>query len=181
MQAAQAVALQRRGDVGVIRIDNPPVNAISAQVVAGLEECISFFEGDVTLRALVVMCAGRTFVAGGDISSFDLPGFSAAPYNQVLARLESQKRPVVAAMHGTVLGGGFELALACHWRIATTGTQFRISGSEAGFTARFVRHPAPAATGRLGDGHRPNRQRPRRPRTGCIDRWHHRRSRHRSP
>lgn len=124
MQAAQAVTLQRRGDVGVIRIDNPPVNAISAQVVAGLEECISYFEGDVTLRALVVMCAGRTFVAGGDISSFDLPGFSAAPYNRVLARLESQQRPVVAAMHGTALGGGFELALACHWRIATTGTQF---------------------------------------------------------
>ena len=122
--ATQLVTLERDGDVALLRIDHPPVNAISPEVVAGLAAALDGLEEDRTVKALVISCAGRTFVAGGDIGSFDQPGFSAAPYNRVLARIEALDRPVVAALHGTVLGGGLELALACHWRVAQPRTQF---------------------------------------------------------
>jgi 3-hydroxyacyl-CoA dehydrogenase len=120
----ETVSLLREGDIAVLRIDHPPVNAISPAVVVSLSAAIDRFEQDRGARALVVCCAGRTFVAGGDIASFDDPGFSAAPYNRVLARIEALDRPVVAAMHGTILGGGLELALACHWRIVQPAAQF---------------------------------------------------------
>ena len=116
------VVLERRDAIGVLRINNPPVNAISGAVVAGLRQAFDQFEADPSLAALVVHCDGRTFVAGGDIASFDDPDFSAAPYNALLARLEHSARPVVATLHGTALGGGLELALACHYRVAAPGT-----------------------------------------------------------
>ncbi len=114
----QLVRLERRGDVAVLSIANPPVNAIGPGVVAGLASAIESFESDRSYRALLVHCEGGTFVAGGDISSFDDPSFSAAPFNGTLARIEALDRPVVASLHGSVLGGGLELALACHWRVA---------------------------------------------------------------
>ena len=124
MSAAQPVSLARRGDIALLRIDHPPVNALSPAVIEGLAGALDAFEQDRSARALVLACAGRTFVAGGDIASFDDPAFSAAPFNRILARLEAQERPVVAALHGTVLGGGLELALACHWRVVAAGAQF---------------------------------------------------------
>lgn len=124
MSGHDVVTLQRSGNIALLRISNPPVNAISPAVTAGLERALQEFERDDKSRALVITCSGRTFVAGGDIGSFDDPEFSARPFNALLARLEAQERPVVAALHGAVLGGGLELALACHWRVAAQSTQF---------------------------------------------------------
>ena len=117
------VSLTNEGGIGLLLIDNPPVNALSADVVAGLAQAVSQFEADASLKALVIACRGRTFVAGGDIRSFDDPAFDASPYNGTLARLEAADRPIIATLHGTVLGGGLELAIACHWRIAQQGTR----------------------------------------------------------
>jgi len=116
--------LERYGDLAVAVIDSQPVNAISQDVIVDLDRVIASFEADRSLRALIVRADGRTFVAGGDIAAFDEPGFSTDPFNRILARIEALERPVVAALHGTVLGGGLELALACHWRVAAEGSQF---------------------------------------------------------
>ncbi len=115
--------LVRDGEIAVLRIDNPPVNALSSETVGAMVRAFDAFEADASLSGLVIACAGRTFVSGGDISVFADAAFSAAPFNGLLARIEACPRPVVAALFGTVLGGGLELALACHFRVAAPGTR----------------------------------------------------------
>ncbi|MEI7784646.1 MAG: 3-hydroxyacyl-CoA dehydrogenase NAD-binding domain-containing protein [Betaproteobacteria bacterium] len=117
------VSYTRAGPLALLRIANPPVNALSQAVIEGLSQAVQAFADDADAQALVIACAGRTFVAGGDITAFDAPDFSARPFNTLLARLEALDRPVVAALHGTALGGGMELALAAHYRIAHSTTQ----------------------------------------------------------
>ncbi len=117
------VTLQRHGRIGVLRINNPPVNALNNDVITGIGQVLDEFEADRSLQALMVHCDGRTFVAGADITIFDLPDFSSAPFNRTLARIEMADRPVVALLHGTALGGGLELALACHYRVAVPNTR----------------------------------------------------------
>ena len=111
------VSLQKEGSVSVITIDNPPVNALSNAVRAGIVECIDAAAADATTHAILLICAGRTFIAGADIREFNSPPDE--PYlGDVVARIESQSKPVVAAIHGTALGGGLEVAMACHYRLA---------------------------------------------------------------
>lgn len=113
-----AVTWTRDGDVAVILIDNPPVNAASHTVRQGLAEALAAANQDTQVRAIVMACAGRTFVAGADVKEFGAP--PKPPFlTDVTAAIEASEKPVAAALHGTALGGGFELALAAHARVAS--------------------------------------------------------------
>jgi 3-hydroxyacyl-CoA dehydrogenase len=105
------------GDVAVVTIDNPPVNALKHEVRAGLTEAFRRIRTDDRIRSVVLACAGRTFVAGADITEFGKPP-KPPSLREVLPEIEGLGKPVVAAIHGTALGGGLELALACHYRVA---------------------------------------------------------------
>ncbi len=118
----QLVTLVRHGNVGLVTIDNPPVNALSHAVRVALLEVLTAAARDAEIAALVVACAGRTFVAGADIKEFGRPPL-APDLPDVVEFLDTFEKPVVAALHGTALGGGLELSLACHYRVAAPGTK----------------------------------------------------------
>ncbi|SHM50656.1 3-hydroxyacyl-CoA dehydrogenase [Paracoccus solventivorans] len=145
----------REGTLAVLEIDNPPVNALSGLVISGLIEGFDKFERDEDAAALVLRCRGRTFVAGGDIAMFDDPAFSPAPFNDLLNRISASPRRVVAELFGTVLGGGLELALACHFRIACENTRFALPEIRLGLipgshgTQRLPRLVGLAEAGRM--------------------------------
>ncbi len=114
---SEPVRYERQGDIAVITIDSPPVNAIDRHIRKGLKEAAAQAASDDS-KAVVVHCAGRTFAAGADINEFDT-GIAPPPYHEVMNAIEDLAKPVVATLHGTALGGGFELAMACHYRVAT--------------------------------------------------------------
>lgn len=114
---SEVVKLERHDEIGIVTVDSPPVNALSAAVRGGILECIKAAVADPTIKGIVLTCAGRTFIAGADITEFGKPP-KPPGLNEVLAEIENSPKPVVAAIHGTALGGGLEVALACHYRVA---------------------------------------------------------------
>ncbi|MAT04075.1 MAG: 3-hydroxyacyl-CoA dehydrogenase [Acidimicrobiaceae bacterium] len=121
-QLSESVTLDREGDVAVITVDNPPVNALSWHVRQGLSDGFAqAVEGGAA--AIVLICAGRTFIAGADISEF-----SQAPKGPSLldtqSAMENAPVPVIAAIHGTALGGGLEVALCAHYRVGLASAKF---------------------------------------------------------
>ncbi len=120
MTDGTVVSVTHEGDIAWVEIDNPPVNATSTAVRAGLAAAVQQVQ---SARVAILTCAGGTFVAGGDMTEFDrAPEEPHLP--DVVKMIEDSETPFVAAMHGNVLGGGFEIAMGCAWRIAAPGTKF---------------------------------------------------------
>ncbi|MGH8198037.1 MAG: 3-hydroxyacyl-CoA dehydrogenase NAD-binding domain-containing protein [Steroidobacteraceae bacterium] len=115
--------VERDGDVAVFTFDNPPVNALSHPVRVALLAAIEALEADASVRAIVLLGAGRNFIAGADVREFDRPPLEPL-LPGLLSRLEACGKPVVAALHGATLGGGAETALASHYRCAAGDLQF---------------------------------------------------------
>ena len=110
------VSYTLEGTIGVIRVNNPPVNALSHGVRSGMADALSIAAED-TSEAVVILCEGRTFIAGADITEFGKP--PKPPFlPDLLAQLDNHPKLTVAAIHGTALGGGFETALSCNYRVA---------------------------------------------------------------
>jgi 3-hydroxyacyl-CoA dehydrogenase len=119
----EAVSLEKQNEIGMLWIDNPPVNALGYPVRKGMAEGIEMAEKDDEICAIVVICKGRTFCAGADIREFGKP--PKEPHlPDVLNRFDQCKKPIIAAIHGTAFGGGLETALSSHFRVAVPTAQF---------------------------------------------------------
>ncbi|MGY8638568.1 3-hydroxyacyl-CoA dehydrogenase NAD-binding domain-containing protein [Bradyrhizobium sp. 14AA] len=148
------VSLKSHDAVGIVTIDSPPVNALSAAVRGGILACVQQAISDPSIQAIVLTCAGRTFIAGADITEFGKPPKKPA-LDEVLTAIESSPKPVIAAIHGTALGGGLEVALACHFRVADKSSKLGLPEVKlgllpgAGGTQRLPRAVGPELAARM--------------------------------
>jgi len=136
------IRTERHDNVLVIISDNPPVNALGQAVRAGLTDGIAEALADDSVEAVVIRCDGRTFFAGADITEFGKPP-QGPSLPEALDKLEASDKPVVAAIHGTALGGGCEVALACHYRVAVPSAKLGLPEVKLGLI------PGAAGTQRL--------------------------------
>ncbi|MEP2703845.1 MAG: 3-hydroxyacyl-CoA dehydrogenase NAD-binding domain-containing protein [Roseibium sp.] len=121
-EATAVVSVERLGDIALIALNNPPVNAASHAVREGLWNAVEELQKDTAIKAIGLYALGRTFIAGADIREFGKPPQD--PWLPDLCNhLEASKTPIVCILHGTTLGGGLEVALSCHARIAVPGTK----------------------------------------------------------
>ena len=118
METINEVTTLERGEIAIITLNSPPVNALSANVRNGLAAGFKAADEDPSTKAIVLICDGRTFIAGADITEFGKPGVQSASLQDVQSAMEDCKKPVIAAIHGTALGGGLEVALCAHYRVA---------------------------------------------------------------
>ncbi len=123
--ASQCVRVERDEEVALVVAHNPPVNTITADVRQGLKSALDAVRTDASVRAVVLLCDGSTFFSGADLGEFDGPPRE-VEYRLLFNGYEALDVPLVAAMHGTVMGGGLEIALASHYRIAARGARFAL-------------------------------------------------------
>ncbi|OBX18271.1 3-hydroxyacyl-CoA dehydrogenase [Erythrobacter sp. QSSC1-22B] len=136
------ISTSKQGDVLVVTSDNPPVNALGHAVRSGLQDAIAQGAADDEIKAIVIRCDGRTFFAGADITEFGKPP-QGPSLPAVCDAIEASDKPVVAAIHGTALGGGCEIALACHYRVAVPSAKLGLPEVKLGLI------PGAAGTQRL--------------------------------
>ncbi|MBU1252874.1 MAG: enoyl-CoA hydratase/isomerase family protein [Alphaproteobacteria bacterium] len=136
------ISTSRQGDILVVTSDNPPVNALGQAVREGLKAAIEQAAADDAIKAIVIRCEGRTFFAGADITEFGKPP-QGPSLPEVCDAIEASDKPVVAAIHGTALGGGCEIALACHYRVAVPSAKLGLPEVKLGLI------PGAAGTQRL--------------------------------
>ncbi len=118
---------ETRGDVAVISLDNPPVNGLGYDTRVGIADGLDKALADATVKAIVITGAGKAFSGGADIREFGSPKSIAEPnLLSLIAALEASSKPIVAAVHSVAMGGGLELALGCHWRVAAPGAQIAL-------------------------------------------------------
>ena len=118
------VTYQVRGASAVITLDNPPMNGLGYEVRKGITEGLERALADPAVRSIVITGAGKAFSSGADIKEFGTPKALAEPnLLSVILALEASDKPIVAAVHSIVMGGGLELALGCHYRVASPGAQ----------------------------------------------------------
>ena len=119
---SQLTRYERAGEVVIITLDNPPVNALSTALIKSCRETLARFAADESARAAVLLGAGKLFVAGADISEFERP-ITPPWLPELVEQVEASERLIVAALHGVALGGGLELAMGCHYRCAVPDTK----------------------------------------------------------
>jgi 3-hydroxyacyl-CoA dehydrogenase len=130
----EVVDLSVEDGVAVVTLNSPPVNALSAQVRDGLTAAFDKALADDSAKAVVLICEGRTFIAGADISEFGKPP-KGASLHALFDKMEAAGKPLVAAIHGTSLGGGFETALVCHYRVAVPSARVGLPEVKLGLLA----------------------------------------------